>query len=314
LRRYLIRRIAVSIPLLLGLVVLTFFYIRLVPGDPAEAALGVNATPQAVAGLRHEYGLDRPLSAQFGSWVTGLVHGNLGRSFSDQQPISSIVVGRIPATLQLALSGLLVAILLAVPFGLLAGRRPGSLVDTALTSVTLFGLAIPSFWLGTVLVVLFSLDLHLLPSQGYVPFTSDPVQSVKLTVLPAITLGLAIAPYLARLVRATVADTVVEPFVGFATTRGLPQGVVTRKYLLRNVWPGLVTVIGLTVGFLLAGSVIVEQLFNWPGTGRLIVESVIRRDYTTTQALILIYGVVFILVNLTAEIVQSLLDPRIRLS
>lgn len=314
MRSYVVRRVVVSVPLLLGVAVLAFFYVRLIPGDPAQAALGVNATPQAVAGLRHQYGLDQPVQRQFAGWVADLAHGDLGRSYSDRQPISALIGQRVPATLQLALSGLLVALLLAVPFGVWAGRRPGSAVDTALTSITLFGLAVPSFWLGTVLVILFALDLHWLPSQGYVAFLVDPVRSLKLTVLPAVTLGLAIAPYLARLTRATVADVVVEPFMSFAAARALPRPTVTRHYLLRNVWPGLVTVIGLTVGFLLAGSIVIEQLFNWPGTGRLIVESVIARDYTTIQALILIYGAVFVVVNLVAELVQSILDPRIRLS
>lgn len=314
MRRYVAGRLGVAIPLLVGVTVLSFFYVRMIPGDPAQAALGVNATPQAVAGLRHQYGLDKPVASQFATWADDLLHGDLGRSYSDQEPVWSLIRTRVPVTLQLALSGLLVALVFAIPFGVWAGRRPGSFVDVALTSVTLFGLAVPSFWLGTVLVIIFALDLHLLPSQGYIPLSSDVLASVKATVLPALTLGLAIAPYLARLTRATVADVVVEPFVAFARTRGLPRETVTRHYLMRNVWPSLITVIGLTIGFLLAGSIVIEQLFNWPGTGRLIVESVVARDYSTIQALILIYGVVFIVVNLVAELLQSVLDPRIRLS
>lgn len=312
--RYALSRIAISVPLLVALVVLAFFGVRLVPGDPAQAQLQQHASPETLEVLRHELGLDQPLLKQFATWSTGLLHGDLGRSYISRHPVGPLIWSRVPATLHLATVGLLLALLIAIPLGILAGRRPGSSLDAVITSATVVGLAIPSFWLGTVLMVLLSLKLGLLPSQGYASFTSDPLESLRFTILPALTLGLALAPYLARLTRAATADVTVEPFVAFAHARGLRPSTVTRSYLLRNVWPGLITIIGLIVAFLLAGAIIVEQLFHWPGMGQLTVSAAAERDYALIQALIIVYGVVFIGVNLAAEIVQSVLDPRIRLS
>jgi peptide/nickel transport system permease protein len=310
---YTCRRLLLALPLLAGLCVLTFVYVRLIPGDPVTAMLGVNSDPELVAELRHRNGLDRPWWTQLGDWLGGLPQGDLGRSFRNQHPIAPIVVDRIPATLQLAVASLLLSLTIALPAGIVAGRRPGSRTDKVVTSATLLGLAIPGFWLGTLLMMLLALRLGLLPSQGYVPFSEDPLDSLRLTILPALTLGLAISPYLARLTRAAVMEARGEPYVPYARSKGLPERRVAFSYLFRNALPSLVSAIGLTVGFLLAGSIIVEELFNWPGTGRLIVRAVTERDYAMVQAMVLVYGVVFVVVNLIAELAQAALDPRVRL-
>jgi peptide/nickel transport system permease protein len=311
--RYALRRVLLALPLLAGLSVLAFVYVRLIPGDPVTAMLGVNSDPELVAQLRERFGLDRPWPAQYLDWLSGLVQGDLGRSFRTQLPIGPIIVQRLPTTFQLAAAGLVIGLLVALPAGIAAGARPGSRTDAVVSSFTLLGLATPGFWLGTLLMVLVALKLRLLPSQGYVPLAQDPIQSLKLSVLPGLTLGLSIAPYLARLTRSAVIEVTSEPFVPFARAKGLAERAISTGYILRNALPSLVVALGLVIGFLLAGSIVVEELFNWAGMGRLIVRAVIERDYAMVQALVLVYGLVFVLVNLAAELVQGMLDPRIRL-
>lgn len=310
---YAIRRVIAAIPLLFGLTLLVFFYVRLIPGDPVVAMLGVNSDPELVERLRVELGLDQPWWSQYFNWLAALFQGDLGIAFRSRVPISTILIGRIPASAELAFGGLVVSMLIALPAGVIAGMKRGSTVDAFVSGSTLFGLAIPGFWLGAMLVMVFSVWLHWLPSGGYVPFDKNPIRNLQLLVLPAITLGLAISPYLARLTRATVTEIRGETFVGFGRAQGLSEGVIARNLVFRNAAPSLVVAVGVTVGGLLAGSVVVETLFNWPGMGRLVVASVSERDYAMIQALLLIYGVLFIVVNLLAELAQGLLDPRIRL-
>jgi peptide/nickel transport system permease protein len=275
--------------------------------------LGINSDPELVAQLRHQLGLDRPWWTQYGDWIAGVLRGDLGTAFRSGVPISTILLERVPASLELAAGGLVVGLLLAIPAGLAAGMRRGGIIDSIVSGSTLFGLAVPAFWLGALAVMIFSVSLRVLPSGGYVPFDRDPVLNLRMLVLPALTLGIAIAPYLARLTRAAVGDITREPFVAFGRSQGLTPGVVARGIVFRNAAPSLAVAIGVTIGGLLAGSVIVETLYNWPGTGRLMVASVTERDYAMIQALLLVYGVIFVMVNLLAELAQGLLDPRIRL-
>ncbi|MDZ4045195.1 MAG: ABC transporter permease [Rhodoglobus sp.] len=310
---YAIRRILAAVPLLFGLTLLVFIYVRLIPGDPVVAMLGVASDPELVARLREELGLNEPWYTQYFTWLAGVAQGDLGTAFRSGAPIAEILVGRIPASLELALAGLIVTLAIAIPAGVAAGMKPGSLLDRVVSGGTLFGLAVPAFWLGAILVMVFAVWLRWVPSSGYVPFAKDPGRNLELLILPALTLGLALSPYLARLTRATVLEIRGETFVGFGRAQGLPGVVIARDLVLRNAAPSLVVAIGVTVGGLLAGSVVVETLFNWPGMGRLIVVAVGERDYSLIQALLLVYGVIFIVVNLIAELAQGLLDPRIRL-
>jgi peptide/nickel transport system permease protein len=311
---YTLRRLAVSIPLLAALAIASFFYVHVLPGDPVSAMLGVNTSPQLVQQLRHEFGLDRPLTTQFADWVTGLLHGNLGLSFRSQLPVTSLISGRIPAALELALSGLVVMIVLGVGGGLIAGLRRGSRLDGAITGLSLLGLAVPAFTFGALLVTWFAIHWRLLPSGGYVPFSQDPVQSIRSAILPGVTLGVAGAPYLARLTRSATIEVVAAEYVRFARARGLPRRYLLTQVVLRNVLPRLAAAIALTIGFLLGGSIVVEQLFTWPGTGQLAYAAVQERDYTMIEAITLLYGGVFIVVNLLGELAQGALDPRIRQS
>lgn len=312
--RYVVRRLLFAVPLLFGLSVLAFGYVRLIPGDPVTAMLGVNSDPHLVAQLRHQMGLDAPWYQQYFAWVSNVTRGDLGLSFRSRMPVSDILIGRVPATVELAVGGMVVGLLLAITAGLIAGFRHGGKADSVITGGILVGLATPGFWLGTLLMILLALRLKLLPSQGYIPFTEDPAMNLKLLVLPSLTLGAAIAPYLARLMRTSVVEVVDDPSVNYARAQGLPEPTIARRVVLRISMPSMVVAVALTVGFLLAGSIVVEELFNWPGMGRLVSSGVSERDYPMIQALILVYGTVFIVANVVAEVLQGVLDPRVRLS
>ena len=312
--RYTLYRVLLAVPLLFGLSVLVFAYVRIIPGDPVTAMLGVQANPDLVARLKAQYGFDKPILDQYLLWLSQLARGDFGISFRTRLPIGPLLADRIPATLQLMLGSLVVSLVLAFPLGIIAGTRYRSRLDNVISTITLIGLGSPGFWLGTILLVIFALVLRVLPSQGYTPFLTNPAESLRVMVLPAVSLGLVGAPYLIRVIRSIVIEIMKEPFIPYADARGLRERVIFWRYVMRNVIPQFAVVLGVLVGALLAGSVAIEALFNWPGMGRIFIGAVTERDYAMLQALILIYGVIFVVVNLFAEIAQAALDPRIRLT
>ncbi len=311
--RYIGNRLLTVIPLLFALTILLFFYIHALPGDPIAGMLGPNATPDLVQQIRHERGLDRPLWEQYWTWLTGLVQGDLGSSLINGQSITGMVAGRIPATLQLTAASLLLMIVIGFPVGYLAGKHKGGWLDRILTPASLAGLSLPQFWVGTIFILVFSVQLHLLPSGGYVAFTDDPLQSLKLTIMPAFVLGLTLSPLQARLVRVSTAQLQQEPFMAAATMRGLHSSTISRRYLFRNAVLPVIVVIGMQLGTLIGGQVVVEQLFNYPGLGRLLVEGATERDYSVVQSLILLVAALYVVINLLMEVLHALLDPRVRL-
>jgi peptide/nickel transport system permease protein len=312
--RYTLYRVFLAIPLLFGLSVLVFAYVRIIPGDPVTAMLGVQANPDLVARLKAQYGFDKPILDQYLLWINHLFQGDFGISFRSRQSVAPLIADRIPATLQLMFGGLFVGLGLAFPLGILAGTRYRSRLDGVISTITLIGLGSPGFWLGTILLVIFALMLHVLPSQGYTPFLTNPVESLRVMILPSVSLGLVAAPYLIRVIRSIVIDIMKEPYIPYADARGLRERMIFWRYIVRNLMPQFVVVLGVLVGALLAGSVAIEQLFNWPGMGRIFIGDVTERDYAMLQVLILVYGVIFVIVNLIAEILQAALDPRIRLT
>jgi peptide/nickel transport system permease protein len=311
--RYVLNRILFAVPLLFGLSVLVFAYVRLIPGDPVTAMLGVQANPDLVARLKEQYGFDRPIVDQYLQWIGNLLHGDLGISFRSRQAVAPLIAERLPATLQLMIGGLIVSLGLAIPLGIAAGTRYRRRTDGIISTITLIGMGSPGFWLGTILMVVFALILRILPSQGYVPFLERPLDSLRYMALPAIAIGLAGAPYLIRFIRSIVIEILKEPFVSYADARGLRDRVIFWRYIIRNLLPHFAVVLSVLIGALLAGSVAVEALFNWPGMGRIFIGAVTERDYAMIQALILVYGLIFVVVNLIGEIAQAALDPRIRL-
>ncbi|MBN2606348.1 MAG: ABC transporter permease [Thiotrichales bacterium] len=285
---------------------MVFFLIHLVPGDPVEVMLGDWASPADADALRHQLGLDLPIFQQYIHYLTGIVQGDFGQSLFYQQPVSELIANRFPYTLQLALLSLLIAVLIAFPLGIWASIRAGKWPDHLAMTVSLVGVSVPNFWLGPMLILAFSIGLSLLPVSG----AEQPFS----WVLPAITLGTALAAILARMLRASLLEIYHEDFIRTARAKGLSGAAVYGKHALMNAMLPVITVLGLQLGTLLGGAVITEVVFDWPGLGQLLVESIQRRDYPVVQACILIISMAYILVNGLTEVVYAWLDPRIRLA
>jgi ABC-type dipeptide/oligopeptide/nickel transport system permease component len=302
--RYLARRLLLTIPVLFGVITLVFSLIHLVPGDPAQSMLGEGATQADIDRLRHQLGLDAPLTTQYVAYLHGVVRGNLGQSFRTGAPVVSQIVERIPATAQLAAAAMLVAVCLAVPLGMLAAIWRGTWIDESAMAVALAGIAMPNFWLGPLLAIVFAVELGWLPVSGRGTLAN--------LVLPAITLGAALAAILARMTRASVLDELRELYVLAARARGASRARAILRHAFRNSLVPVVTVLGLQLGSVLTGSVITETIFAWPGVGRLLIQSINARDYPMVQGCILLIAVTYVAMNLLTDVVYGWLDPRIR--
>ncbi len=311
--RYSINRLLLFIPLLFGLSVVVFIYIHLLPGDPIQAMVGPSGSQEFVQQLREEFGLNRPIYVQYIDWAAGMFRGDLGITFRSRQEIAPLILARVPATLELALGGLIVAILFGLPTGILAGLNKGSKFDHIFSFFSLAGYSMPVFWVGTLLMVWLGVNWKILPSQGYIAFSQDPVKNLQFLVMPAVTLGVGLGPYIGRMARAAVVETLQEQFVTYAHAKGLGRPTILNRYVLRHAIVSIVVVLGLDIGFLLSGQIIVEELFNWPGAGRLIVRAVLERDYFMVQSSVMIYAGVFLVINFFVELLHAYLDPRIQL-
>jgi peptide/nickel transport system permease protein len=297
-------RILSTLLVVLGVVTLVFLLIHLVPGDPVQAMLGEAATPTDLESLRQALGLNQPLLTQWWLYISDLLQGNLGDSLYSKEPIIDMLIQRFPATLELAVAGLLVAIALALPLGSIAALRQDSAYDNGAMVFSLLGVSIPNFWLGPMLILLFSLTLGWLPVSGRESHTS--------LILPAITLGTALAAILARMVRATLLEVLSEDYIRTARAKGLRESAIVIHHALRNASLPIITVLGLQLGTLLGGAVITEIIFAWPGVGQLTIESIQRRDYPAVQACILLISLSYVLVNTLTDIIYAWLDPRVR--
>lgn len=304
MRRLLLHRLALLVPTLLGVGLLVAGFLRLVPGDPVEIMLGESATPGDVAALRHELGLDQPLPAQLLGFLTRAARGDLGRSIAFRAPVLHVVLARYPATLELAAAALALALAVAVPLGVVAAVRPRSVADRLVRVVSLAGVCLPSFWLGPLLVLVFSLHLGWLPVSGR--------GTLRHLVLPAVTLASGMTGILVRLTRTSVLAVLREDFVRTARAKGAGEWRVLVVHALRNALPPVATVAALQAGALLAGAVITETIFAWPGVGRLVVQAIDARDYPLVQGCVLAIGVGYVLVNAAADLLHGLLDPRLR--
>lgn len=303
--RFLLSRLVSAGVVVAGVSGVVFLLIHLVPGDPVEVILGETASGAERQALRQALGLDRPLATQFAEYVGRLLHLDLGTSLYSRQPILDIVAERLPATLELAVAALAVAVLVALPLGILAALRRGRGWDYGAMAFSLVGVSVPNFWLGPLLILVFSLGLGWLPVSGREGGLS--------LVLPAVTLGTALAAILARMVRASLLEVLSEDYVRTARAKGLPPHRVVLGHALRNAWAPLVTVLGLQLGALLAGAVITEVVFAWPGIGQLTVEAIQRRDYPLVQACVLLVSLGYVLVNTVTDLAYAWLDPRVRL-
>ena len=302
--RFLARRLALTLPVLLGVATLVFSLIHLIPGDPAQAMLG-EAAPQAdVEELRRRLGLDRPLLEQYGAFLLGLLRGDLGTSLRTGQPVTGQILERMPATFELAAAAMLVAICVSIPLGIAAAVRRGTAVDHAAMTLALTGVSVPNFWLGPLLAIVFAVELGWLPVSGR--------GTLLHLILPAVSLGAALAAILARMTRASMLEELREQYVTAARARGVSQMRAIVRHAFRNSLIPVVTLVGLQFGAVLTGAVITETIFAWPGIGRLLIQSIGFRDYPLVQGCILLIAVTYVGVNLLTDLVYGVLDPRIR--
>jgi peptide/nickel transport system permease protein len=309
---YVIRRLVQAVPVMLFASVVVFLMIYLVPGDPVLAVLGGEARPEQVEAMRKEMGLDRPLVVQYGRWLGRVVRGDLGVSFINSYPVWSLIGLKLPATLALSVGALTVALVISLPLGILAAVRQGSWVDRLAVGFTALGLSVPTFWLGVLLVLLFSLRLQWLPASGYVPLFTRPALSLQHLLMPSLTLGIAIAAILTRFVRTAMLEVIRQDYVRTARAKGLPEGRVVIRHALKNAFIPVLTVIALQVGNLLGGAVITESIFDYPGVGQLILYAVTTKDYTVVQGTLLLLVFTFVFINLLTDVAYAILDPRVR--
>ncbi|HEY9336432.1 nickel ABC transporter permease [Kribbella sp. NPDC050459] len=303
---YVVRRLFFSLFVLWGAVTIIFVVLRLVPGDPAYIMLGPDADQAQVAALRAQLGLDQSLIQQYATYLANVVHLDFGESFRLNADSMSLVLQRVPATIQLATTALLLSLLIGLPLGVIAALRAHSWVDRSISVFSLMGQSTPSFWLGIVLILVFARGLKMLPSAGSGTWAH--------LVLPTITLALPFLAILVRLTRSGLLEVVHEGYVQTARAKGLGEGIVVLVHALRNALIPIVTVVGLQFGALLGGTVIVETVFAWPGVGRLLIDSIGRRDYGVVQASILLVATIFVVINLLVDLLYGFLDPRVRLA
>ena len=302
--RYLLTRIVYTLPVIWLVVSIVFLLIHLVPGDPIQQMLGEGVPAADLEAARHAYGLDLPLSHQYVNYWKGVVHGDLGTSIRYGQSVSKLLGQRYPYTLHLTLAALVVAVLLSIPAGVHSARRRNRWDDRTISVVSLFGLSFPNFALGPVLILFFSLKLGWLPVSGAGTFAN--------LVLPAITMGSALAAILTRMVRTSMLEELGQDYVRTARAKGLPENAVVYRHALRNAMIPVVTVLGLQFGALLAGAIVSETIFSWPGIGRLTIQAISNRDYYLVQGCILAIGLTYVAVNFLTDLVYSVVNPRIR--
>jgi len=306
--RYLGSRVLQLLPVLVGITFLTFLLLHLVPGDPAQTMLGVRATPHEVAVLRHEWGLDKPLPVQYWRYLVRLLHGNLGNSVYYETPTRTLIGTAVPVTLAMLGLGALFAIVLAIPLALLAATRRGRLSDQIVRVVPLIGLGMPPFWVGFMLLILFSLRVHLLPSGGYGTTFGAHLRSL---VLPALTVAAVMTPILVRALRAAMIEVLDSDFVVAARAKGFAGPRLLVRHVLRNVSIPAVSVIAVNLGYLLGGSVVIEDVFGLPGVGHLLLTGILNRDFDIVQSVTLVYAAVVVGITLLADVAYAALDPRV---
>lgn len=302
--RYLLRRLAQSILVVLGVSVLVFLLVRSIPGDPARLYLPPSASDEQVAQLRRELGLEQPLPVQYAHFLLRALHGDLGNSLYYGAPAAQVVMEKFPATLLLATSALVIAVGIGAPLGILSAVRRGSPLDYVAMALAIVGQSMPAFWLGLMLILVFAVNLRLLPTSG--------MHSPQSLFLPAFTLGAYVMSLIARLVRAGMLDVLSEDYVRTARAKGLAERAVLVGHALRNTLIPVITVVGLQLGTLLGGAVITETVFSWPGVGTVVVTAISSRDYAVVQAVVLMISVVFVFLNLAVDLLYAYVDPRIR--
>jgi peptide/nickel transport system permease protein len=310
---FLLRRVGAALIVLLLSSMLVFVGVRALPGDPATALGAENRDPAVMEAIRHHYGLDQPVPVQYAKWLSLAVQGDLGRDQRDLS-VSDTILQRIPITLELAFLSIMVGILIGIPAGIIAAVKQRKAADYAATSVALVGLSVPHFWLGLMMISYFAVKLHWLPASGYVPFSEDPIGNLKHLLMPALVLGTGLSAVLMRQMRSSMLTSLGTDYVRTARAKGLPERSVILKHALRNSLITITTIVGLQMGALISGVVVTESIFVIPGFGRLTLDSIQQRDYVLLQGVVLVSAAGYVIVNLTVDLLYSVLNPRIRVS
>lgn len=301
--QYIARRLLLTIPVVIGVSIVVFAIIRMIPGDPARAIAGVNATPEFIQQVRIQYALDQPLYVQYGRFMADLLRGDLGRSIFSGRAVTTEIGERFPRTLLLASVSLVIATVIGVSAGIVSATRRNSVFDNASMVIALAGVAAPVFWMALMLQLLFAVHLRWLPATG--------IGTIRHIILPSVTLGTASAALMARITRSSMLDVLRQDFITTARSKGLGERVVVYKHALKNALIPVVTVLGLQFGILLGGAVLTETVFAWPGVGRLLVDAILRRDYPIVQGTVMLLAFLFVIINLVVDVVYAYLDPRV---
>ena len=309
---YIVKRLLLAIPTILIISIFVFSLQKLLPGDPILVMAGEERDPQTIAYLRERYRLNDPLPVQYLAWLGAAVQGDLGISLRTNQPVLHLIAQKLPATIQLAIMAIVIAFLIGVPMGILAATHKNTVLDYVANVIVLSGLSIPNFWLGIMLILLVSVQLKWLPASGYEPIFDDPVRSLRTMIMPAFVLGNALAATLMRHTRSSMLSVLNSDYIRTARAKGLPERSVILQHSFRNAMLPIITIGALLFGDLLAGAVLTEQIFTIPGFGKLIVDAVFNRDYAVVQGVVLCTAVGFILMNLLADVLYVLLNPRMR--
>jgi peptide/nickel transport system permease protein len=307
-----LRRLGSALPILVIVSLITFAMIHLIPGDPAAAIAGLSATPEQIANIRRDLGLDQPLLTQLVRWYVNLLHGDLGRSLLLGQPVVQATMQRLPVTLALSAYALVITLLIGLSSGIIAALRQNSWVDQAAMIFAMIGISLPNFYLGLLMIIFFAVDLGWLPTGGYIAFTDDPLGWLATSTMPAISLALLLAGLLARITRSTMLEVLRQDYIRTARAKGLPKRLVVVKHALANALIPITTVVGIIVSLLISGSVVTETLFSIPGIGQLLTQAVLNRDYPMVQGGLLITTALLVLVNIGVDVCYALLDPRVR--
>lgn len=308
---YILQRLLMAVVVILGVTFVVFLIVHIVPGDPARVILGAYASDAAVAAIRERLGLNAPFLAQYAVWLGNALHGNLGSSLITSQPVGPQLLQRLGPTLELTIASLVVSLGIAFPVGIISAVRRGSKLDLVASFLSQIGVSVPSFWMGILLILFFSLSLGWLPPSGYTPFSEDPGSWLAHLILPAVTSGIVSASILTRFIRSSMLNVLNMNYIQTARAKGLAERTVTMRHGLRNALISIVTIIGLQLTALMSGVVIVEVVFAWPGLGRLALDAVLDRDYPLLQGAVLTIAIIVTMVNLAVDLLYFFLDPRI---
>jgi peptide/nickel transport system permease protein len=309
---FIARRLLLLVPILFLISAIVFFVFRIIPGDAVAIAMGEGADNESTQAMRRRLGLDQPVYVQYVVWLRDALHGDLGFSLINRQSVSSLILEKLPATLQLTALSVLLALVIALPVGILSALRRGTWIDHVTRVCTLAGFCVPRYWLAVLLILFLGVHARWFPAAGYVPLSENPAQSLRHTVLPVLSIGLSLAAVQMRFLRSSMLDVLAQDYIRTAHAKGLQPRVVVLGHALKNTLIPFVTVVALELGNLIGGQVVVEQIFAWPGIGWLMIQAISQRDYAVVQGAVLVIGAGFVLINLMVDIAYAYLDPRIR--